>query len=127
MFFAALTLDLWPIVGVVLSVFTLTIAGYYAVRYVDATGMRAQLDAKDAVIATNRQTIEAFEGRIEALETQIDSFINKMSVAQDTIDELQRRLDEQVIAYEALESYAAPKAVISIEEKLNQIIEKLDA
>jgi low affinity Fe/Cu permease len=49
-----------------------------------------------------------------------------MTLAQSTIDELQQRLDEQIIAYEALESYAAPKAVISIESKLNKILEKLD-
>lgn len=110
--------DVWPAAGLFVTGVLALVAGYYTIKYVDATGMRAQLDAKDAVIETNRQTIEAFEERISSLEKTATD--NKV-----LITELQTKLDIAVERYKTLEAYAAPEAVKRVEAKLDDILKKL--
>jgi predicted ribosome quality control (RQC) complex YloA/Tae2 family protein len=106
-----LTVDPFLLVATVVAVLTLWGAISYVRKYIAAQGIRGQLDAKDAIIETNKQTIDAFEARIETLEREVKD-------NRGDAKELRRQLDICQARYHELERYSAPQAVQELDADL---------
>lgn len=118
-------------VSTVLAILVAFAAIRYARRFISSQDVKGQLDAKDAVIATNEQTIDSFEKRISTLESEMSQLQQELSSARERTVELQSQLDVAVARYRELEKYAAPNAVERFEETLVRfeaiLLERIDA
>lgn len=118
------------LISTVLAILVVLGSVRYARRFVTAQDISAQLAAKDAVIETNRQTIESFETRIEQLEDQLIKANSLISEMKDEITQLRHQLAVQT-KFSAPELGARVEAnqhelAARIEQKLDRIIEALE-
>jgi hypothetical protein len=90
----------------------------YLVRFLKATGIRAELDAKDAVIKTNMQTIQSLGERLHTLGQDHEETNRRLDTAEGLINDLKVKLDEQTAQYEVLKQYSAPEAIDAVRELL---------
>jgi hypothetical protein len=93
----------------------------YGRKYIASQNVRAQLDAKDAIIDTNNQTIEAFENRIKALEDTVQELRTTRDSDQGRIRELEAQVDDWEHKYRHLEQYAAPQALGKLDAQLGDL------
>lgn len=99
------------IIGAVAAVGVLVFAAIYAVRYVKATGAQAELEAKDDIIKTNQQTIEALDQRLRTLIEEHEETVRRLKAAENLIRSMKGTIEERDAQYEALKQYTAPGAV----------------
>ena len=77
--------------------------------YIKNLNIRQQLQAKDATIETNRQTIEAFEDRFNSLDIKIKDLEEKLKEAESRNKTLTAELRDWEVRYKSLENFAAPQ------------------
>lgn len=115
------SVTVWPaIIGAVISVVTIVALITYGRKYISAQGVKAQLDAKDAVIATNKQSIESLEGRLSTLEKDFAGVNIELETARGRIQDLESALVIQVQRYDDLTAFAAPEALDAVQRTLNE-------
>lgn len=78
--------------------------GTFIRTYVRNQKLAGTMAAKDEVIRTNAQTIEAFEDRISTLETKLNDIQEELLAERRLNQDLQKRVSE-------LEEYTAPVAI----------------
>lgn len=116
-----LPLTLWPaIIGAVISMVTIIALIVYGRKYISAQGVKAQLDAKDAVIATNKQSIDSLENRLNTLEGDLVGVNAELEAARGRIHDLEDALVLQVQRYDDLQTFAAPEALETVQRLLNE-------
>lgn len=103
-------------------------------RYFKHTNVKAQLAAKDAVIETNQQTIEAIEDRLKVVEEQLIDLKADLVTAESKNDSLVAELRDWEQKYKSLENFAAPQLGQQLidmfkqqENVLNRIVVLLDS
>jgi septal ring factor EnvC (AmiA/AmiB activator) len=104
--------------GGIVAFFTFITSMLYLFRFIKATGIRAELDAKDEVIKTNQQTIKALGERLHTMDKDNEETIRRLTAAEDLINDLKIKLDEQAAQYEVLKQYSAPEAIDAVRELL---------
>ena len=82
---------------------------YGLVRYLKYSNVKAQLAAKDAIIETNQQTIEAFEDRFNSLDAKVKDLEQKLEEAETRNTSLTTELRDWEARYKSLENFAAPQ------------------
>lgn len=112
--------ELMQSASVALTIVAALLGGFYLWRYVGATNVRSQLDAKDGAIATMLQSIEAGKIRQDQLEDLVKRQTEELSEARRELAVLREKL-------EAVETYAAPQAVERFEKQQEAMIEILQA
>lgn len=100
------------VVGTVITILTIVAAIVY--RTFAVQGLSGQLAAKDAVIATNVQTISAFEQRIEGLELKTDELALALKASEIEVKQL--KVDNL-----ELKRHTAPEVLPRIESRLDHI------
>jgi septal ring factor EnvC (AmiA/AmiB activator) len=83
--------------------------------------VKAQLAAKDAVIETNQQTIEAIEDRLKAVEDQLADVKTKNTSLTDELRDWESK-------YRHLENFAAPalgERLIKMFERQEDVLDKI--
>jgi len=91
--------------------------------YLKNVNVRSQLAAKDAIIATNQQTIEAFEDRLNSLDEKVAALELDLARAKDENGSLVGELREWEQKYKDLENFAAP----ALADRLIQMFESQEA
>ena len=94
-----------------LTVFGAVVGAFYLYRNVAATDSRAQLDAKDGALVTQKQVIQANEIRLSQLEAAVEKLDRENSDLRSKI--------------EILELYSAPEAIDRFEEQQEIMVEIL--
>ena len=89
-------------------------------RYFKHTNVKAQLAAKDAVIETNQQTIEAIEDRLKVVEEQLVDLKADLVAAESKNDSLTTELRDWEQKYKSLETFAAPQLGQQLIDMFNQ-------
>lgn len=106
------------VIGVLIAIFTMV--GTIIFRAFSAEGLSGQLAAKDAVIATNHQTIEAFEGRISTLENRLSEVIDELARAHGVAEELRRQTVAWELRYMSLRDFVVPASLTRLIEVLQE-------
>ena len=88
------------------------------VRFIMAQSVRAQLEAKDETIRTQRQNNAANVERIAILERSVAAMKTDLGAAHEEIRRMRTEL-------ESVTKYAAPEAFKQIEGKLDLIYERV--
>lgn len=83
-------------------------AAYGLIAYIKNLNVKQQLQAKDAIIETNRQTIEAFEERLNSLDKKVAALEQDLSDATNKNQRLTSELRDWESRYRDLENFAAP-------------------
>jgi hypothetical protein len=124
-------MDPVALAGLIIALFGLYRAGRFAWRYLRSDDLKGQLEAKDVVIETNRQTIESFKLRIDMLEGDMNRVLANAEASAKKLEErlgsLQVSLDSAIERYRELEQYAAPEAVKRFSEQQQADFEALTA
>lgn len=97
-------------------------------RYFKHTNVKAQLEAKDAVIETNQQTIEAFEDRLNSLDEKVAALEADLLNANTKNDSLTEELRDWESRYKHLENFAAPalgERLIKMFERQEEVLDKI--
>jgi len=98
------------------------------VSYLRHSNVKAQLTAKDAIIATNQQTIEAFEERLNALDAKVEALETELSSATIKNASLTDELRDWENKYKHLENFAAPalgERLIKMFERQEEVLDKI--
>jgi len=121
-----------PIVG--LEIVGGLIAAYGLYSYIKNTNIKSQLKAKDDIIKTNQQTIEAFEDRLNAFDVKIKDLEIKLDESDTKNNTLTSELRDWEQKYKSLETFAAPQLGQQLlemfsqqEEVLSRIVALLDS
>jgi septal ring factor EnvC (AmiA/AmiB activator) len=96
--------------------------------YLRHSNVKAQLSAKDAIIATNQQTIEAFEERLNALDAKVEALETELSSATIKNESLTDELRDWENKYKHLENFAAPalgERLIKMFERQEEVLDKI--
>jgi len=97
-------------------------------RYLKHTNVKAQLSAKDAIIETNQQTIEAFEDRLNSLDEKVAALEADLVSANTKNDSLTEELRDWESKYKHLENFAAPalgERLIKMFERQEEVLDKI--
>ena len=97
-------------------------------RYLRHTNVKAQLSAKDAIIETNQQTIEAFEDRLNSLDEKVAALEADLLSANTKNDSLTEELRDWESRYKHLENFAAPalgERLIKMFERQEEVLDKI--
>ena len=78
------------------------------ISYLRNVNVKSQLVAKDAIINTNQQTIEAFEDRLNSLDEKIAAVEADLAEARGENTSLTEELRDWESKYKHLEAFAAP-------------------
>ena len=104
------------------------------VNFFRHNNVKSQLAAKDAVIATNQQTINSIEDRLKAVEDQLADVEAKLDSAENKNESLTAELRDWEQKYKSLENFAAPQLGRQLfemfsqqEQVLNRIVGLLDS
>ena len=98
------------------------------VSFFKHNNVKAQLTAKDAVIATNQQTIEAFEERLDGLDAKVKYLEGKLDETEGQNAALTLELRDWESKYANLESFAAPalgERLINMFEHQEEVLDKI--
>ena len=109
------------IVGGILAAF-----GLYS--YIKNTNVKSQLAAKDAIIATNQQTIEAFEDRLNSLDEKVAAVEADLAKSKEENTFLTEELRDWESKYKHLENFAAPALggkLLEMFEHQGQVLDKI--
>jgi septal ring factor EnvC (AmiA/AmiB activator) len=101
---------------------------YGLVRYLKYSNVKAQLAAKDSVIETNQQTIEAFEDRLNSLDEKVAALENDLATARGENSSLTEELRDWENKYKHLENFAAPalgERLIKMFERQEEVLDKI--
>lgn len=110
MLFAALTnfVD-QSIVAIILELIGAGVIAFGLFSYLRNVNVRSQLIAKDAIIATNQQTIAAFEERLDSLDAKVQALEEDLASEKNKNSSLKQELRNWEDKYRDLESFAAPQ------------------
>ena len=98
-----------PTIIVIFELIGAGIVAFGLFSYLRNINIRSQLAAKDAVIATNQQTIAAFEERLDSLDAKVKALEDDLAAEKDRNESLKIELDNWERKYKSLESFAAPQ------------------
>lgn len=98
-----------PTIIVIFELIGAGIVAFGLFSYLKNINIRSQLAAKDAVIATNQQTIAAFEERLDSLDAKVKALEDDLAAEKDRNESLKIELDNWERKYKSLESFAAPQ------------------
>lgn len=101
----------------------------YSKRYLSAQSVKSQLEEKDDIINTNRESIEALRERVRVLEEELNRIATSAAKARVATDELRVQLNLCLQRYQELEKYTAPKLteiLISKLEKQNDLFIRVE-
>jgi septal ring factor EnvC (AmiA/AmiB activator) len=118
---SSLPLFIAEVIGAGLGLFGLA-------SYLRHSNVKAQLSAKDAIIATNQQTIEAFEERLNALDAKVEALETELSSATIKNASLTDELRDWENKYRHLENFAAPalgERLIKMFERQEEVLDKI--
>jgi len=118
---SSLPLFIAEVIGAGLGLFGL-------VSYLRHSNVKAQLTAKDAIITTNQQTIEAFEERLNALDAKVEALETELSSATIKNASLTDELRDWENKYKHLENFAAPalgERLIKMFERQEEVLDKI--
>jgi len=110
-----------PLPLVIFELVGASIVAYGLFSYLKNVNVRSQLTAKDSIIATNQQTIEAFEERLKVVEDQL-VIVNERNV------HLTEELRDWESKYKHLEAFAAPALggkLLEMFEHQGQVLDKI--
>lgn len=110
MLFAALTnfVD-QSVVAIILELIGASVIAFGLFSYLRNVNVRSQLIAKDAIIATNQQTIAAFEERLDSLDAKVQALEEDLASEKNKNSSLKQELRNWEDKYRDLESFAAPQ------------------
>ena len=97
-----------PLPLVIFELIGASLAAYGLFAYVRNLNVKQQLQAKDAIIETNRQTIEAFEERLNSLDRKVAVLEQELTDATSKNQKLTSELRDWESRYRDLENFAAP-------------------
>lgn len=122
-----------PVIVIAFELIGASIVGFGLFSYLRNVNVRSQLNAKDAIIATNQQTIAAFEERLDSLDAKIQDLETKLAEAEAHNSNLTVELRDWEARYKSLENFAAPQLGEKLfemfkhqEKVLNKIVDLLD-
>jgi len=98
------------------------------ITYVRHSNVKSQLAAKDTIIETNQQTIEAFEDRLNSLDEKVAALELDLAQAKEENGTLIIELREWEQKYKNLENFAAPELgerLIQMFENQETILDKI--
>jgi septal ring factor EnvC (AmiA/AmiB activator) len=107
------------VAAITLEFIAASFVAYGLFSYLKNVNVRSQLAAKDAIIATNQQTIEAFEDRLNSLDEKVAALEADLVSANTKNDSLVEELRDWESRYKHLENFAAP----ALGEKLFKMFE----
>lgn len=117
-----------PLPLVLFELIGASIVAYGLFSYLRNLNVKSQLAAKDAIIATNQQTIEAFEERLKVVEDQLVVVKEELLVATAKNTHLTEELRDWESKYKHLENFAAPalgERLIQMFERQESILDKI--
>lgn len=97
----------------IISVLVVLIGGVGTIgrTYFRNQKMAGAMAAKDEVIKTNAQTIEAFEGRISTLETKLSDIAVELERSHNTIENLTLQIVNWERKYQSLKDFVVPASI----------------
>lgn len=110
-----------PLPLVIFELVGASIVAYGLFSYLKNVNVRSQLAAKDSIISTNQQTIEAFEERLKVVEDQL-------IVVNERNTHLTEELRDWESKYKHLEAFAAPALggkLLEMFEHQGQVLDKI--
>jgi predicted RNase H-like nuclease (RuvC/YqgF family) len=110
-----------PVIIVAFELIGAGIVGFGLFSYLRNVNVRSQLTAKDAVIATNQQTISSFGERLDSLDAKVKALEEENAY-------LKTELTNWEDKYRSLENFAAPRLaekLISMFEHQEDLLSKM--
>jgi len=98
------------------------------ISYLRNVNVKSQLVAKDAIINTNQQTIEAFEDRLNSLDEKIAAVEADLAEARGENTSLTEELRDWESKYKHLEAFAAPALggkLLEMFEHQGQVLDRI--
>lgn len=117
-----------PLPLVIFELVGASIVAYGLFSYLKNVNVRSQLAAKDSIISTNQQTIEAFEERLKVVEDQLIVVKEDLVAATAKNTNLTEELRDWESKYKHLEAFAAPALggkLLEMFEHQGQVLDKI--
>jgi septal ring factor EnvC (AmiA/AmiB activator) len=114
--------------AIILELLAASFVAYGLFSYLKNVNVRSQLAAKDAIIATNQQTIEAFEDRLNSLDEKVAALESDLAEARGENNSLIEELRDWENKYKHLENFAAPalgERLINMFERQEDVLDKI--
>jgi septal ring factor EnvC (AmiA/AmiB activator) len=116
------------VAAITLEFIAASFVAYGLFSYLKNVNVRSQLTAKDAIIATNQQTIEAFEDRLNSLDEKVAALEADLVNANNKNSSLTDELRDWESKYRHLENFAAPalgERLIKMFERQEEVLDKI--
>lgn len=139
MIIAAITIQLWqlilgstialPAAGVaIVSLYkgVITMLGK-ARRTVDEAEHKTEIEERDKQILMYKETVQAFEARLEAFQIQLNELKESDVKGKIKIAELKQELESERLLREQAEKYSAPEGFKKLEELMNKNLASMHA